>query len=78
MYLVFQLTFAIGQYPMGWLEQFFDWSGRVIVSLWPVGSENWLKSLLIDGVIGGVGGVVVFLPNILLLFLAISIAAAAG
>jgi ferrous iron transport protein B len=73
MYLVFLLTFKLGEYPMGWLEQFFDWSGRVIVSLWPVGSENWLKSLLIDGVIGGVGGVVVFLPNILLLFSAISI-----
>jgi ferrous iron transport protein B len=73
MYLVFQLTFTIGTYPMSWLEQFFGWAGRAIAGFWLVGSENWLKSLLIDGVIGGVGGVVVFLPNILLLFLAIAI-----
>jgi ferrous iron transport protein B len=73
MYLVFQLTFTIGTYPMSWLEQFFDWAGKAIAGFWLVGSENWLKSLLIDGVIGGVGGVVVFLPNILLLFLAIAI-----
>ena len=45
----------------------------MILGLWPAGSESWLKSLLIDGVIGGVGGVIVFLPNILLLFLAISV-----
>ena len=73
MYLVFQLTFTIGTYPMGWLEHFFGWAGRTIAGFWPVGSENWLKSLLVDGVIGGVGGVIVFLPNILLLFLSISI-----
>ena len=73
MYLVFFLTFKLGEYPMGWLEQFFAWSAKVIAGFWPVGSENWLKSLLIDGIIGGVGGVLVFLPNILLLFLAIAI-----
>ena len=73
MYLVFLLTFKMGEYPMSWLEQFFDWAGKAIAGFWLVGSENWLKSLLIDGVIGGVGGVVVFLPNILLLFLAIAI-----
>ncbi len=73
MYLVFQLTFTIGIYPMSWLEQLFGWAGKVIAGLWPIGSENWLKSLLIDGIIGGVGGVVAFLPNILLLFSAITI-----
>jgi len=73
MYLVFLLTFKLGEYPMGWLEQFFWWAGKAIVGFWPVGSENWLKSLLVDGVIGGVGGVLVFLPNILLLFLAIAL-----
>jgi len=73
MYLVFQLTFTIGTYPMSWLEQLFSWAGRAIAGLWPIGSENWLKSLLIDGIIGGVGGVVAFLPNILLLFSAIAI-----
>ncbi len=73
MYLVFFLTFKIGEYPMGWLEQFFGWAGKTIVGFWPTGSESWLLSLLVDGVIGGVGGVIVFLPNILLLFLAIAL-----
>ncbi len=73
MYLVFLLTFKLGEYPMGWLEHFFGWAGNTISSFWPAGSENWLKSLLVDGVIGGVGGVLVFLPNILLLFLAIAL-----
>jgi ferrous iron transport protein B len=73
MYVVFQLTFTLGAYPMGWLEQFFGWGSGAVSGLWPAGSESWFKSLLIDGVIGGVGGVIVFLPNILLLFLAISV-----
>jgi len=72
MYLVFLLTFKTGEYPMGWLEQFFDWAGKTITGFWPAESESWLQSLLVDGVIGGVGGVIVFLPNILLLFLAIA------
>jgi len=73
MYLVFFSTFKIGEYPMSWLEQFFAWAGKTIAGFWPNGSENWLLSLLVDGVIGGVGGVLVFLPNILLLFLAIAL-----
>ena len=73
MYLVFQGTFTVGAYPMSWLEQFFDWAGRAITGFWPQGSESWVRSVLVDGVINGVGGVVVFLPNILLLFLAIAI-----
>ena len=73
MYLVFFLTFKIGAYPMGWLEFFFEWAARAIAGCWPAGSESGLKSLLVDGVISGVGGVLVFLPNILLLFLAIAL-----
>ena len=73
MYLVFFLTFKIGEYPMRGLEQLFGWASKTIVSFWPTGSESWLLSLLVDGVIGGVGGVLVFLPNILLLFLAIAL-----
>ncbi|MBN2316884.1 MAG: ferrous iron transport protein B [Sedimentisphaerales bacterium] len=72
MYLVFFLTFKIGAYPMGWLEMFFEWASQAIAHAWPAESAAWLKSLLIDGVIGGVGGVLVFLPNILLLFMAIA------
>ena len=73
MYLVFHLTFTLGDPPMGWLESLFGWLGEVVASAWPEGAESALRSLLIDGVINGVGGVVVFLPNIVLLFLAITI-----
>ncbi len=73
MYLVFHLTFTLGEPPMGWIEGFFGWLGGVVQSWWPAGSESLLKSLLVDGIIGGVGGVIIFLPNILLLFLAIAI-----
>ncbi len=73
MYLVFKLTFTLGRPPMAWLESLFGWLGETVGSLWPVGSESVLKSLVVDGIIGGVGGVLVFLPNILLLFLAISL-----
>jgi ferrous iron transport protein B len=73
MYLTFVLTFKIGGYPMGWLEWFFGRLGDIVAGLWPAGSDNWLKSLLVDGIIGGVGGVLVFLPNILMLFLMIAL-----
>ncbi len=73
MYLVFHLTFTLGDPPMGWLESLFGWLGGAISSLWAPGSESAIRSLLVDGIIGGVGGVLVFLPNIVLLFLAITI-----
>ncbi len=72
-YLAFFLTFKIGEYPMGWLEQFFGWLAGAVANLWPAGSDSSLRSLLVDGVIGGVGGVLVFLPNILLLFFVIAL-----
>ena len=72
MYLVFYLTFTLGEYPMGWLESFFDGLGNAVIAVWPGEHLLWLQSLLVDGVIAGVGGVVVFLPNILLLFLGIA------
>jgi len=73
MYLVFKLTFWVGDPFMGWIETCFEWLAGFITAFWPQGSESALKSLLVDGIIGGVGGVVVFLPNIILLFLAIAI-----
>jgi len=73
MYLVFKLTFWAGDPMMGWIENFFEWLAGVITGFWPVETESVLQSLLVDGIIGGVGGVIVFLPNILLLFLAIAI-----
>jgi len=73
MYLVFWLTFTVGTPPMAWIESFFGWLGATVTGWWPTGSESVLKSLLVDGILGGVGGVIIFLPNILLLFLAIAI-----
>ncbi|MBN2180617.1 MAG: ferrous iron transport protein B, partial [Sedimentisphaerales bacterium] len=73
MYLTFVMTFKIGGYPMDWLEHFFGWLANTVSGLWPAGSESWLRSLLVDGIISGVGGVLVFLPNILLLFLMIAL-----
>ena len=72
MYLVFQLTFTLGEPPMAGLEALFEWAGDTLRSYWPTGQDSLLLSLLADGIIGGVGGVVVFLPNILLLFLGIA------
>jgi len=73
MYAVFYLTFTLGEYPTGWLEDLFAWAGGAISGLWPASSDSMLRSLLVDGVIGGVGGVVAFLPNIMLLFLGIAL-----
>jgi ferrous iron transport protein B len=73
MYAVFFLTFTVGKHPMGWLETLFGRAGVTITQHWPTGSAAWLRSLLVDGVIGGVGGVLVFLPNILILFAAIAL-----
>jgi ferrous iron transport protein B len=73
MYAIFWLTFSLGEYPMGWIETGFDALGGWIFKLWPDGSESPVRSLLVDGVIAGVGGVVVFLPNIALLFLGLAL-----
>jgi len=73
MYAVFLFTFIVGDAPMGWIETAFGRLGEMVGGLWPVGSESLLRSLIVDGIIGGVGGVLVFLPNIVLLFLAISL-----
>ncbi|MBN1355730.1 ferrous iron transport protein B [bacterium] len=72
-YLIFWLTFSLGSWPMQWIETGFEKLARAIESQWPAGgSMEWLQSLIVDGIIGGVGGVLVFLPNILLLFMGIS------
>lgn len=73
MYLVFKLTFTVGDPFMGWIEGFFGWLQGSINAAWPTDAAPLLQSLITDGIIGGVGGVLVFLPNIFLLFLAISL-----
>jgi len=72
MYLIFWLTFSVGEYPMTWMEAGFDLLGVWFGGLFEAGSSSLLRSLIVDGIIGGVGGVVVFLPNILLLFLGLA------
>ncbi|MDD3886475.1 MAG: ferrous iron transport protein B [Victivallaceae bacterium] len=72
MYLVFMFTFSLAEYPMGWIESFFMWCAETISAVWPAAALPFLRRMLIEGVIGGVGGVLIFLPNILLLFLAIA------
>jgi len=73
MYMVFWLTFTVGGPPMDWIDGFFGWLGGMVAGWWPDGSESVLKSLLVDGIVAGVGGVLIFLPNILMLFLSIAI-----
>ena len=73
MYLVFFVTFRLGDYPMHGLDHLFHGLAGWVGGFWPAGSPSALRSLLVDGLIGGVGGVVAFLPNILILFLAIAV-----
>ena len=70
MWLMFQATFTIGAYPQAWIESAVEWFGNKVYSLM---SDGILRDLIVDGIIAGVGGVLVFLPNILILFLFISI-----
>ncbi len=70
MWLTFYGTFRLGEYPMQWIEATVEFVSARLSSAMP---ESMLKDLLIQGVIGGVGGVIIFLPNILLLYLFISI-----
>ena len=72
MYLVFTLVFVLGAPFMEWIELFFSWLSSLIIQYWPASFYPIFRSLLVEGIIGGVGGVIVFLPNILLLFLAIA------
>lgn len=75
MYLIFQATFTLGQYPMDWIDSGVGWLGERVGSAM---SDGWFKALVVDGIITGVGGVLVFLPNILILFFFISLMEASG
>ncbi|MEN6411440.1 MAG: ferrous iron transport protein B [Veillonellales bacterium] len=70
MWLVFNLVFTIGDYPKGWMDQGVKMLAGFVGLHMAAGD---LKSLVVDGIIGGVGSVIVFLPNILLLFLGIAL-----
>ena len=70
LWLIFWATFTIGQYPMDWIDAGVAWLGEKVGSLL---QDGWLRDLLVDGCIAGVGSVLVFLPNILILYFFISI-----
>lgn len=70
MWITFQATFSLGAIPAGWIENGVSWLSDFIMKVMPEGA---LRNLLVDGIISGVGGVIVFLPNILILFFCISL-----
>ncbi|MHB8905926.1 MAG: ferrous iron transport protein B, partial [Melioribacteraceae bacterium] len=70
LWVMFQLTFSLGSYPMNWIDSGISALGDLFGNVIPSGS---LHDLIVDGIIGGVGGVIVFLPNILILFFCISL-----
>lgn len=69
MFVIFWATFAIGQYPMDWIDNGVAWLSDCVNDWMP---DGILKDMIADGIIGGVGGVIVFLPNILILYFCIS------
>lgn len=69
LFLVYQITFTLGEYPMTWLQDLFAWCGETLKEAMP---DGLLRSLLVDGVIAGVGGVMGFLPLVMLIFLMIA------
>ena len=70
LYIMFEGTFVLGEYPMMGIEWLVEQVGNLVSTTMP---EGPLKDLVIDGIIGGVGGVIVFLPNILILYFFISL-----
>ena len=70
LYVMFETTFSLGQYPMDWIEAAVGWIGDKANATLPDGP---LKDMLVDGIIGGVGSVIVFLPQILILYFFISL-----
>lgn len=69
MFFIFWATFFVGQYPMEWIEEGVNYLSDFVGKSMP---DGILKDLVADGIIGGVGGVIVFLPNILILYYCIS------
>ncbi|MEO1937542.1 MAG: ferrous iron transport protein B [Sulfurimonas sp.] len=75
MWGLFQLTFTLGNIPMEWIDGFFGWLGETVA---PTISNDDIRSLVVDGIIGGVGAVVLFTPNIIILFIGIALLETTG
>ncbi len=69
MFFIFWATFSLGQYPMNWIDDGVAWLGGFVGRSLP---DGVVKDMIADGIIGGVGGVIVFLPNIMILYFCIS------
>ncbi|SNS23179.1 ferrous iron transport protein B [Humidesulfovibrio mexicanus] len=68
-YLLYTVTFVLGEYPMGWLEDGFGWLSDTVTGAM---ADGLLRSLIVDGAIGGVGGVLGFVPLIMIMFFLLS------
>ena len=75
MWSLFQLTFEVGSIPMEWIGNFFTWFGDVVGATI---SNDDMRSLIVDGLIAGVGAVVMFVPNIMILFIGIALLESTG
>ncbi|MBN2782811.1 MAG: ferrous iron transport protein B [Campylobacterales bacterium] len=75
MWSLFQLTFEIGSIPMDWIDGFFSWLGDTVGATI---SNDSIRSLVVDGIIAGVGAVVLFVPNIIILFVGIALLESTG
>jgi len=73
MYAVFSVTFSLGEHPMRWIESGVGFLGNFVENNWPQPLGPHLRSLVVDGIIEGVGGVLVFLPTIVILFMGIAL-----
>ncbi len=72
---IFQMTFTVGALFTGWLALFFS---SIASAIGPFLQNDTLRSIVVDGIIAGVGGVLIFLPNIVLLFIGLSFLEASG
>ncbi|MBN2348789.1 MAG: ferrous iron transport protein B, partial [Bacteroidales bacterium] len=70
LWIMFQSTFSLGAYPMEWIEKLVEFTASLMTHIIP---EGFFRDMIVDGIIDGVGGVIVFLPNIMILFFFISL-----
>ena len=70
MFFVFQAIYSWSEAPMDWIDQFFAFSGGIVRNILP---DVWFTDLIVDGIIAGLGGILIFIPQITILFLLISI-----
>lgn len=75
MWSLFQITFELGSIPMDWIEGFFGWFGETVGATIP---NEEIRSLFVDGILAGVGAVVLFVPNIMILFIGIALLEGTG